>query len=139
MLRLDWVVAARSQAFRTEGFGERQSYMNSKRPPLIILLVKRIVFFFFTICVFASTLYFLGNFQGFLDQTQRFLLKTSVTSGICLVLGSVSGIILDLWMLLRKKLRYLSGIFLYILLGVFGAAAALLAQLILVVANGNGG
>jgi hypothetical protein len=115
-----------------------QQIMNNK--PIITLLVKRTVLFFFAICVLTFFLYSIGIRQGFMDMTQFRLLHLSIIFGLFLGVGSLYGIVLDVWLIMRqKKLRYLTGIGMYVLMGLLGFAVAAIAAFILVVAEGNGG
>jgi hypothetical protein len=116
--------------------------MPASRPlkkPFIAILVKRAVLFFFFLCVLTVYLYGIGTAQEFMDRTQLLLLRLSVTLGLSLAVGSIYGIILNVWFSVHhKKYRFLGGAGLYIVLGIFGAAIATLAAFIMVAAGGNG-
>jgi hypothetical protein len=115
-----------------------QQIMDNK--PIIALLVKRTVLFFFAICVLTFFLYGIGIRQGFMDMTQFRLLRLSIIFGLFLGVGSFYGIALDVWLITRqKKLTYLTGVGMYVLMSLLGFAAAAIAAFILVVAEGNGG
>jgi hypothetical protein len=86
----------------------------------------------------AVYLYGIGTAQRFMDRTQLLLLRLSVVLGISLAAGSLYGIILDIWLTVyKKKYRFLGGVGLYIVLGIFGAAIATLSVFIMVAAGGN--
>ena len=106
-----------------------------KQRPLLVILIRRAVCFFLCICALAMLLYVVGNFQGFMDSTQAILLRISTAMGIFLVLCCIYGILLDVWMLFHKEFVYAGGIPLYLVLGVFGAVMAAVAQFILVIGN----
>jgi hypothetical protein len=96
--------------------------------------------FFFTICTLTAFLYGIGIQQGFMDMTQFSLLRLSIIFGLFLGVGSCYGIALDVWQIAHgKKLRYLGGVGMYLLMCLLGFATATLAAFILVVAEGNGG
>jgi hypothetical protein len=115
--------------------------MPASRPekkPFIVILVKRAVLFFFFLCVLVVYLYGLGTAQEFMDRTQLLLLRLSVILGLSLAVGSLYGIILNVWLLVHKrKYRFLGDAGLYIVLGIFGAAIATLGAFIMVAAGGN--
>ncbi|MDR2631564.1 MAG: hypothetical protein LBC60_11645 [Spirochaetaceae bacterium] len=109
-----------------------------KKKPILAILVKRTVFFFFTMCIFTVFLYGIGTIQGFMDTTQHVLLRLSIILGFSLAVGSIYGILLDLWFIFRQgKRRFFWGIGGYIGMGMLGAAIAALATFIVVVSGGN--
>ncbi|MDR1597034.1 MAG: hypothetical protein LBR99_04945 [Treponema sp.] len=116
--------------------------MPASRPlkkPFIAILVKRAVLFFFFLCVLVVYLYSIGTVQEFMDRTQLLLLRLSVIFGLSLGVGSIYGIILNVWVgFHNKKYRGLGGIGIYLVFGIFGAAIATLAAFIMVAAGGNG-
>jgi hypothetical protein len=112
------------------------------RPPkksILVILVKRAVFFFFTMCIFTVFLYGIGTIQGFMDITQQIMLHLAIILGFSLAVGSIYGILLDLWFVFyEKNRRFLGGIGGYIGMGLFGAVIATAATFIVVVSRGNG-
>jgi hypothetical protein len=116
--------------------------MPASRPlkkPFIVILVKRAVLFFFFLCVLVVYLYGIGTVQEFMDRTQLLLLRLSVILGLSLGVGSIYGIILNVWFgLLHIKYRFFGGIGIYLVFGIFGAVIATLAAFIMVAAGGNG-
>jgi hypothetical protein len=115
--------------------------MPASRPlkkPFIAILVKRAILFFFFLCVLVVYLYSIGTAQEFMDRTQVLLLRLSVILGLSLGVGSIYGIILNVWLSFHdKKYRFLGGVGLYIILGICGAAVATVAAFIMVAAGGN--
>ena len=109
--------------------------LNRKFP---VIFINRIALFFFLMCFFTAFLYVLGTFQGFMDATQFILLELAAISGVLLTASSLLGMILDLVFFLReKKIRYLGGIFLHVLWGIFGGGIALAASFFTMVSGGN--
>lgn len=108
-----------------------------EKKPIIAILVKQTVSFFLGMCVLTIFLYGVGTAQGFMDITQRMLLRLALREGLFLGVGSGYGIMVDCWLLFCGKFRYVSGIGVYMILGIFGIAVAALAAFILVVAGGN--
>jgi hypothetical protein len=110
-----------------------------QKKSILVLLVKRTVFFFFTMCVFTVFLYGIGTIQEFMDTTQQIMLRLSIILGFSLAVGSIYGILLDLWVFFyERNRRFLWGIGGYIGMGLFGAAIAAVATFIVVVSRGNG-
>ncbi|MDR2759762.1 MAG: hypothetical protein LBB78_10335 [Spirochaetaceae bacterium] len=110
-----------------------------KKKPILAILVKRTVFFFFTMCIFTVFLYGIGTIQGFMDTTQQIMLRLAIIMGFSLAVGSIYGILLDLWFIfLQGKYRFFWGIGGYIGMGVFGAVIAALATFIVAISGGNG-
>lgn len=110
-----------------------------KKKSILVILVKRTVFFFFTMCVFTIFLYGIGTIQGFMDTTQQIMLRLIIIMGFSLAVGSIYGILLDLWLAFyEKKRRFFWGIGGYIGMGLFGAAIAAAATFIVVLSGGNG-
>ncbi|GHV34103.1 hypothetical protein AGMMS4952_26420 [Spirochaetia bacterium] len=115
--------------------------MPAKRPvkkPIIIILVRRVVLFFFFLCVLAVYLYGIGTAQLFMDRTQLLLLRLSLIMGLSLAIGSLYGLGMSVWLIIRRgKHRFLGSVGLYIVMGLFGAAIAVLAAFIISAAGGN--
>ncbi|MDR3167513.1 MAG: hypothetical protein LBT93_06180 [Treponema sp.] len=110
-----------------------------QKKSILVLLVKRTVFFFFTMCVFTVFLYGIGTIQGFMDATQQIMLRLSIILGFSLAVGSIYGILLDLWVVLyERNHRFFWGIGGYMGMGLFGVAIAAVATFIVVVSRGNG-
>ncbi|MDR2078976.1 MAG: hypothetical protein LBP74_04560 [Treponema sp.] len=73
-----------------------------------------------------------------MDTTQYVTLRLAIVMGFSLAVGSIYGILLDLWFIFRrKKYRFLWGIGGYISMGVFGVVIAALATFIVVISGGN--
>ncbi|MDR1956792.1 MAG: hypothetical protein LBQ30_08070 [Treponema sp.] len=112
-----------------------------EQKPFIAILVKRAVLFFGGICLLSLFLYGIGTNQGFMERTQYMLLRITVMVGLFVGVGSLYGIIVDIWLLFykkeQKKDRYISGMGGYLCLGGFGVAIAGLASFILVLTQGN--
>jgi hypothetical protein len=108
-----------------------------KKKPLRFILAERAVFFFFTLCAFSFFLYGVGTAQVFMDSTQLFLLRLSLSTGLFLAAAAGTGFVLALWNAIVSKGRRFSGAVLYLFFCFLGLAAAVLASLITVVAGGN--
>jgi hypothetical protein len=101
-------------------------------------LVKRTVLFFFAMCLITIFLYITGTVQGFMDDTQLFLLRLGLGLGILLALSSFYGFVLDLVLFFRKKkIGFIFGAGLYAFLGILGALTAASAGFIISAAEGN--
>jgi hypothetical protein len=70
-------------------------------------------------------LYISGNFNDFMDVTQRLLLRTAGTTGVCLFFFVTIGVILDLFMIFHMKLTYAVGFIFYVIVGGIGALITL--------------
>lgn len=109
-----------------------------RHKPVIALLIKRTVIFCFGLCVLSLFLYGVGTAQGFMDKTQFLLLRLIIVLGIFQGVGSVYGIICDIWLFYKQRLgSYLGGIGAYTLAGLCGIGIAALADFIMVVTRGN--
>jgi hypothetical protein len=106
------------------------------KKPVIIILIKKASFFLVAMCSLALLLYLLGNIQGFMDKTERILLRATAAAGICLAFSSLAGIFFTFLMFLSGKFRYIGGVVAYALMVLFGIAAAVFSSSILVLANG---
>ncbi|GHV77387.1 hypothetical protein AGMMS49942_22080 [Spirochaetia bacterium] len=115
--------------------------MSAKRPvkkPVLVILVWRAALFFFFLSVVAVYLYGIGTAQEFMDRTQLLLLRVSLILGLSLGLSSLYGLGMGVWLIIRRrKHRFPGSIGLYIVLGLFGAAIAVLAAFIMAAAGGN--
>jgi hypothetical protein len=89
-------------------------------------------------CLINLFLYIIGTVQGFMDETQLFLLRLGVVLSILLVLSAIYGFALDLALFFRsKKIRFICGAFLYAFLVFFGIVIAVLAGFIISASSGN--
>jgi hypothetical protein len=105
---------------------------------LFPLLVNRTVLFFLVLCLLSLFLYAIGTVQGFMDDTQLFLLRLGVGLSGLLALSSLYGMILDLYLFFRqKKRRFILAAGLYAFLGIFGGVIAASALFIISAAEGN--
>jgi nitrate/nitrite transporter NarK len=124
------------------GTGYRSSPVQIFRPekkPIIAILVKRTVFFFFILCVLTVFLYGIGTAQEFMDITQMFLLRVSVVLGLFQAVGSIYGLLLDLWFIFHdRKYRFLKDALMYSVLGILGVFVAAAGTFIVVVSGGSG-
>jgi hypothetical protein len=102
------------------------------------ILATRVVVFFFLMCLITLFLYTIGTNQGFMDSTQITLLKIAAVLGLMLLAASLYGLALDLFLFFKNHwLRFLGGAGIYLVLGVFGFAAAAVALFIIAAAGGN--
>jgi hypothetical protein len=102
------------------------------------IIINRLAVFFFLICFLTGFLYVLGTIQGFMDDTQLFLLKITAVLGTLLALSSVLGFFIDLgFLLVKKKIRYLGTMFFYCFLGIFGGIIASASYFVMVISAGN--
>jgi hypothetical protein len=105
---------------------------------LFSVLVNRTVIFFLAMCLISLFLYVTGTVQGFMDETQLFLLRLGVALSILLAFSSVYGLMLELILFFRKRRpRFIFGAGIYFLLGILGAAIAAAAGFILSASSGN--
>jgi nitrate/nitrite transporter NarK len=119
--------------------GSMAPISRQEKKPIIAILVKRTVFFFFILCFLTVFLYGIGTAQEFMDISQIFLLRMAVFLGFFQAVGSLYGLILDLWFVLHdRKYRFLTGAVLYGILGVLGILVAAAGTFIDVAAGGNG-
>jgi hypothetical protein len=74
-----------------------------------------------------------------MDITQTFLLRISVVLGLFQAVGSIYGIVLDLWFAFHdRKARFLKGVVMYGILGILGGLVAALGTFMLVLSEGSG-
>ena len=105
---------------------------------ILAIVINRISILFFIMSVITGFIYLLGSNQGFMDQTQFFLLRAVTVLGILLLISSVFGLVINLFIfVIVKKRRYLFGSFLYIFFIVSGGAVASGAYFIIFFASGN--
>jgi hypothetical protein len=89
-------------------------------------------------CLINLFLYIIGTVQGFMDDTQLFLLHLGFVLSILLVLSAVYGLALNLALFFhRKKIRFIRGACAYAFLGLLGGIIAALAGFIISVSSGN--
>jgi hypothetical protein len=102
------------------------------------LLVNRTVLFFLVMCLISLFLYVIGTVQGFMDDTQLFLLRLGLGMSILLSLSSLYGLVLDLVLFFReKKARFICGAGIYAFLVFFGGIIAASAGFIIGASGGN--
>ncbi len=88
---------------------------NSRNTSFFYLLTGRAAMFLTLAVLSTFGLYIAGNYQGFLDSSQRFLLQWCSILTIILALFSVSGLFLSVVMaIVYKKLRYLLYFLMYL-------------------------
>jgi hypothetical protein len=96
------------------------------------------VLFFLVMCLITLFLYIIGTVQGFMDDTQLFLLRLGVALSILLALSALYGLALDLSLFFRRKRpRFIRGACLYALLGALGGIIAVSAGFIISASGGN--
>ncbi len=82
-----------------------------KKKPLLFRLTKRVTLFLFLLLLALIVVYVTGNFQKFLDSTQKLILFYAILVSIALVLFSVLSIIESLiFMIALRRIE----LFLYI-------------------------
>jgi hypothetical protein len=102
------------------------------------VIVSRVILFFFFISLLISFFYILGTVQGFMDDTLYILLRIGAIFGILLTVSAVLGFFIDLMFLLaKKKIRYLGIMFLYCFLGFFGGIIVYASYFIMVISAGK--
>ncbi|GHV71136.1 hypothetical protein AGMMS49928_21650 [Spirochaetia bacterium] len=113
-------------------------FRNKLPDSIIAQLVKRLALFCFILCLFSVFLYILGTRQEFTDATQLLLLRLAIIIGIFLTAMSFCGMVLDIRIIISRRLwSYFAGVGGYILMGIFGAAAAVFAAFITAASGGN--
>jgi hypothetical protein len=104
----------------------------------LTILASRVVLFFFLMCLITLFLYAIGTDQGFMDSTQLALLGIAAIAALMLLVASLYGLVLDLFLFYQNRwLRFLGGAGIYLVLGIFGFAAAAAAIFIITAAGGN--
>jgi hypothetical protein len=105
---------------------------------LFPLLVGRAVFFFLVMCLLTVFLYIVGTAQGFMDDTQLFLLRLGAALSTLLFLSALYGLVLNLLLFFReKRLAFIRGAGVYAFLGALGGIIAASALFIISTAGGN--
>ena len=100
-------------------------------------LTKRSTLFLFLLTGSLSALYISGNYQSFLDSTQRFLLTVCSITAIMLALFCAAGIILCIIMFAVQRLwHYWAYFLLYII--IIAAVAVLFAAMRIILALSKG-
>ncbi|MDR3335394.1 MAG: hypothetical protein LBT13_11010 [Treponema sp.] len=108
-----------------------------EKKPMSAILIKQVVSFCLGMCVLTLFLYGIGTAQEFMDKTQLILLRLTSILGLFLGAGSLYGILVNCRLLFRGKVRYIGGIGVYMMLGLFGMAVAAVSVFLVVVAGGN--
>ena len=102
-----------------------------------LIITNRIALFFLLLCILSAFLYVLGTVQGFMDDTQFFLLGVVRIGGILLAVISIVTVILAFIFYFRNKsISYLSGVFLHLFLAIFGAGVSFAASFIVIISGG---
>jgi ABC-type Fe3+ transport system permease subunit len=108
------------------------------RKPVIVLIIKWITIVLMGICVVIMILYGIGLSHTFTEQTLSLFFRSAGISGLVLCISSIYGIVLDLWMCIRRaNARWLLGALGYLLLLIFGLALAILTNFIIVFMEGS--
>ncbi|GHU21430.1 hypothetical protein FACS1894172_12030 [Spirochaetia bacterium] len=95
----------------------------------IVLMIVKITMFFLGGASFATFLvYEIGILYDFPEFMEVILLRGLTIEGVCLGIGSCYGLLLNAFLLFRRKIRqYIAGIIGYIFLGAFGFTLAALS------------
>ena len=96
---------------------------------LLFRQTRRTVLFLFLFLSVLILLYVIGNYQLFLDSTQRLILNTASVTATLLTLLGTSGFIESIFCIIQKKQKRLY----YILHSILNGLAAVFALLCLVV------
>lgn len=81
----------------------RKNKSKSKSLPLISVIFFRTILFVFLSQIVLVVFYFVGNFQNFLDSTQRLILNLCSIFSIFQIFFSISGIIYNVVMMIFEK------------------------------------
>ena len=100
---------------------------------LFSLLIKRLVILLFIMNFVLILLFGIGNYQGFLPDTQLFLLTLTMYCSILLVLASLGAFIYSAFKK-RKGIKVYLG---YSLITFFGSLLSLLIAFLIQVTQGN--
>jgi len=102
------------------------------------IIINRIAVFFFLMSLLICFLYFLGTRQEFMDETQLLLLRLSSIMGFLLVISSVFGLFINMVIfIMKKKIRYILGFFMFIFFIVSGGIIAGGTYFISLLTSGN--
>ncbi|MDR2149714.1 MAG: hypothetical protein LBO67_02635 [Spirochaetaceae bacterium] len=108
------------------------------KKPLVVQVVKYSIMVLAGLCTIFFMLYWLSSAHEWTEEAQVMLCQVSGILGLILGISSVYGIIVDLWMCLRRRsVRWLWGVLGYTVLLIFGIATTVLTDIILVIAKGN--
>ena len=100
-------------------------------------LTKRSTFFLFLLTAILFAMYICGNYQNFMDSSQRFLLTVCSISAIMLTLFCAAGIVLCIIMFIIQHLfRYGAYMLLYTLIIAVVAVVFALSRVILALSAG---
>lgn len=77
-----------------------------KKKPLLFRLTKRVTLFLFLLLIALIIVYITGNFQKFLDSTQKLILTYAMLVSIALILFSILSIVESLiFMIAQRRLE----------------------------------
>ncbi|MBQ1629497.1 MAG: hypothetical protein II098_10155 [Treponema sp.] len=106
---------------------------------ILFKLTRRTVLFLFLFTLSLILLYFIGNFQQFLDSTQTILIKTLTISAAALFVLSCAAFIESIVFIIIKKSRriyYAAHSIMLLSAAVFGVATMITATSLFIISEG---
>ncbi|MDR0600793.1 MAG: hypothetical protein LBG42_00280 [Treponema sp.] len=107
-----------------------------KKPFSLFIMIASLSVFF--LALLALVFYAVGTVREFADGTQLFFLRSLTALGLFLAFVSLYGMLYNGYRLIREgKLRFLSGMGAYLVLGILGTILAVFASFVSVISGGN--
>ena len=107
------------------------------RKQVTIRFLHRTVLFLFTVLIALFVLFVLGNIQNFLDSSQIIILQLLIVVGILLFLVAAFALLFELnYSIYLRKLHYVGRCIISGIACLLGLIIAILAAIILLLANG---
>ena len=107
-----------------------------KKKPLLFRLTKRVTLFLFLLLTAILIVYITGNFQGFLDSTQKIILLYAVLSAIALIFFSIFSILETIiYTIALRRIELIFYLVPFLLCILYAAIAAISASAILFIAD----
>ncbi len=129
-------ISAKEAAERKNLEELRQEEEVAAKHPLLIL-VKRLSVLLFSLAFLSLLFWVSGNFMGFLDETELMLMRVLRYSGCALIPVSLFGLVATSAIKSERHVgQQVAGALGYLFLFVFGAAGALLSEIIHVLSAG---
>ncbi len=100
---------------------------NDYQKPLTVRLIERFSLYFFLLLAVALTLFLAGNYQKFLDTTQRNILYFGIFQAASLFVFCIAGLFSSIIMLIKSRQKR------YILQFIFYIVGLIIAPVIMIV------
>lgn len=117
----------------------RQEHSEKLTLPLLFMLTRRMILFLFLLMTGLICFYLIGNYQQFLDSSQKIILNACAITAVGEILFSLMGTVESiLCLVLRKDARLYHSIHLVLIVisGLYGTAFLILFRVISIISTG---